>query len=111
MSVVRIIAVASLMVGLSAGARAAILYNNIGADRTTPDQVGKTGPTYNSFSTDSSGVVDTITLLLDNGGHANPSGSVDVGIFDNASNMPNNELFSFGSLLDTDPRLVFAHPG
>ena len=100
--VVRAIAVAALVVsGLSAGAQAAILFNNIGVATTSADQVSVVGPVFASFTTDGSGRVDTITLLLDNQGNPTPGGIVDVGIYSDFNTSPDTELASLGEIDDS----------
>jgi hypothetical protein len=100
--VVRAIAVAALVVsGLSAGAQAAILFNNIGVATTSADQVSVVGPVFASFTTDGSGLVDTITLLLDNQGNPTPGGIVDVGIYSDLNTSPDTELASLGEIDDS----------
>src|SRR5579863_3694449 len=75
MFAIRTIIACSLVAGLAGGAHATILFDNTGVTQTTtPDGLSSDGPQYNSFTTDTSGVVNTISLLLDNGGAPNTSG-------------------------------------
>jgi hypothetical protein len=99
---IRAIAVASLLLGSMGGAQATILYDNTGVASGFADAVGSIGPNYNSFTTDTTGSIDTVTLALENGATPNPHGTVDVAIYDNGpGNFPNNLVFDLGTISDT----------
>ena len=107
MIAVRVAVFVLLAFGVAAGASATILYDNTGAATGSADAVGLIGPNYNSFTTDGTGAVDTITLLLDNQGTPNPNGAVDVAIYDTGTSntpptiFPNNFVADLGQISDT----------
>jgi hypothetical protein len=99
---IRAIAVASVLLASVGGAQATVLYDNTGVTTGLADAVGSIGPNYNSFTTDATGSIDTVTLLLDNGGTPNPDGTIEVAIYDNGpGNFPNNLVVGLGTINDT----------
>jgi PEP-CTERM motif-containing protein len=104
MFAIRTIIACSLVAGLAGGAHATILFDNTGVTQTTtPDGLSSDGPQYNSFTTDTSGVVNTISLLLDNGGAPNTSGMTQITIYDDSGNSaPSTNSAAFvGDIPDT----------
>jgi hypothetical protein len=101
MFVVRAVTAAALMFGLAAGARAAALYDNLGVATATLEGVGPNGPLYNSFTTNSSGLVNNVALLLDLLGPPNQFGFIDVAIYADAANTPGGFLADIGTVDDT----------
>ena len=100
MFVLRSIAVGSLLLLLLAGgAQATVLYDNTGNTIRGMDPISGDGPQYNSFTTDGSGQVDTVQLMLDSTGDA--GGMVEVDIFDDNGNTPNNFINNIGFIGDS----------
>jgi hypothetical protein len=89
----------TLLAGVSANAEAAVLYRN-GAAPVAADSVPLVGPLYNSFTTDSTGQVNVVELLLDNQGDVNRGGLVEIDLFDDSGNSPNNLLTVLGDAFD-----------
>ena len=85
MFAVRAATAAALMFGLAAEARAGDLYNNLGVATASFEGVAANGPLYNSFTTNSSGLVNKVALLLDLLGPPNQFGFIDVAIYAAAS--------------------------
>jgi hypothetical protein len=90
MFVRRTVIICAFAVGSVGGANATILYDNT-EFVYQPDAVALTGPQYDSFTTGSTGAVNTISLVLDNGNfnpsnpaNPNPNGVVSVTLFPNS---------------------------
>lgn len=106
MFAVRAVTAAVVIFGLTAGARAGVLYDNLGVATTAAAPVADpTGPLYASFTTDGSGLLNSVSLLLDNQGAPNSNGVVDVAIYNDAGNTPGSIFADIGTINDTDPRL------
>jgi hypothetical protein len=97
------------------GVQATVLYNNLGAPTVAADPIAIDGPIlFNSFTTDSSGSVGTIQLLLDTS--ADVGGSVFVSIFGNSADTPGDLVAGVGPIADSQlsstPSLVtFSNTG
>jgi hypothetical protein len=74
------------MLAFTSGAQASIIYNSITAATGGGASIAGVGPLYNSFSTDSSGLLSRLELRLGLTGTANPNGAVDVAIYSDATN-------------------------
>lgn len=90
----------SLLFALGGGAQATVLYNNLSASILGTDPISDDGAQFNSFTTDSTGAVDTIQLMLDTTG--DQGGLVEVDIYDNLGNAPNNFVDNVGFVADAD---------
>jgi hypothetical protein len=95
MFVLRAATASALLVSLAGGVHAEILYDNIGFPNQ-PDPVALDGPQYDSFSTGSTGAVNSISLLLDNAGfnpsnpaNPNPNGVISVTLYQDGGDTPN----------------------
>jgi len=91
----------TLLVGVSAGAQAAVLYQNTNIAPVAADSVAFVGPLYNSFTTDSTGQVNMVSLILDNQGDVNRRGLVEIDLYDNSGNSPNNLIAVLGDAFDS----------
>ncbi len=102
MFVLRVFAASALVVGLAGSAQATVLFDNTGgiAGATTPDPTASDGPQFDSFTTDGTGAVNTVALMLDNSGDANPDGMVEVDIFDDSGTTPNDFIQEVGTISD-----------
>jgi hypothetical protein len=102
MFVLRGFAACALVVGLAGSAQATVLFDNTGgiAGATTPDPTASDGPQFGSFTTDGSGAVNTVALMLDNSDDANPDGMVEVDIFDDSGTTPNDLIQEVGTISD-----------
>ena len=60
----------SLLFMFGGGAQATVLYDNLSNPILAADPISDDGPQFNSFTTDSTGLVDTIQLMLDTTGDA-----------------------------------------
>jgi MYXO-CTERM domain-containing protein len=98
----RVFAACSLLVGLAGSAQATVLFDNTGgvAGATTPDPTASDGPQFDSFTTNSTGAVNTVALMLGNSGDANPDGMVEVDIFDDSGTTPNDFIQEVGTISD-----------
>ncbi len=83
---------------LAGGAQATVLYDNTGNAILGMDPVSGDGPQYDSFTTDGSGRVNIVQLTLDSTGDV--GGMVEVDIFDDNGNTPNNLVFNLGFVSD-----------
>jgi len=101
LAMLRALVYGALWLALAGGAQAAVLYNNLAQTPGGQDPVANDGPQYNSFSTDATGTVDSINLLLSNGGSPNPSGVVEVDLFDSVANAPSTLVRMLGDVSDT----------
>lgn len=97
----RAISLSALILCSATAARAGVLYDNTGVGVFGTDPVAADGPQFNSFTTDASGQVDTVTLLLDSGVAPNSAGLVDVAIYDDGGDFPNNPVADLGDIFDT----------
>ncbi len=111
----RVCGLLSLLLVWGGGVHATVLYNNLGAPTVAPDSISVDGPIlFNSFTTDSSGSVGTIQLLLDTS--AAVGGSVFVSIFGNSADTPGDPVAGVGPIADSQlsssPSLVtFSNTG
>ena len=97
----RALALGTCTLSVLPAARAGVLYDNTGVGVFGVDPVVADGPQYNSFTTDGSGLINTITLMLDSGILPNGAGSVDVAIYDDGGIFPNNFVTDLGDVADT----------
>jgi hypothetical protein len=88
----------SLLLVFGAGAQATVLYNNLSTPILGTDPISDDGAQFNSFTTDSTGAVDAIQLMLDTTG--DQGGLVEVDIYDNLGNEPNNFIDNVGFVAD-----------
>lgn len=89
----------SLLFMFGGGAQATVLYDNLSNPILAADPISDDGPQFNSFTTNSTGLVDTIQLMLDTTGDV--GGLVEVDIFDDLGNAPNNFIDNVGFVADS----------
>jgi hypothetical protein len=77
-----------------------VLYDNTGVAVFGVDPVAADGPQSNSFTTDGSGVINTITLMLDSGILPNMAGAVDVAIYNDGGTFPDSLVSDLGDIRD-----------
>lgn len=99
MLALRSLTVGSMLLLLAGGAQATVLYDNTGNTIAGMDSTSGDGPQYNSFTTDRTGTVNTIQLMLDSTGDL--GGIIQVDIFDDAGNTPNNPIDNVGFINDS----------
>jgi PEP-CTERM motif len=104
MSGIRALAIVSLLLGPCAVANATVLYDNTlvtsgGFDLLSDDN----GLQFNSFTAlGSLAHVDTVQVLLSNGGVPGGSGNVQVAIYNNSADAPGSLFAPVGSVSDTN---------
>lgn len=87
---------------LSGGARAAVIYDNVGAMSVSSDSVAEIGPLANSFSTGASGfsLADVKVLVQGFGG----TGSTTVSLLSDNATSPGSLLAIIGTIADASLR-------
>jgi hypothetical protein len=106
-----ILATLALLLGRGAPAKAAILYDNLGATTSSNDSISLFGPLADSFSTGASAVILTDVKVLLSG--APNEGSTDVQLLGDDGTSPGSLLTTIGSLSDaslTGTDTVFDFP-
>jgi hypothetical protein len=94
------ISLGALILCSVATCRADVLYDNTGQGIFGEDPVVLDGPQYNSFTTGASGLLNTVTLLLDSGRVPNRAGAVDVAVYGDGGNFPRNLVANLGDVAD-----------
>lgn len=101
MSYLRTITFSALALCAASAADAAILYDNTGQAVFGTDPISADGPQYNSFSTNASGTVSAIALMLDSGILPNANGTVDIALYDDGGTFPDNFVADLGDVMDS----------
>lgn len=78
-----------------------VIYDDTNANIGLPGSVAAGSSLYNSFTTDSTGLVDTVALLLSITGTANASAAIEIDLYDDNDLVPNNFLALIGAVTDT----------
>lgn len=93
------LAAGAALILLGGGARAAVLYDNIGATSVSSDPIASFGPLADSFSTGASGfsLADVKVLLQRSGG----TGSTTVSLLSDNATSPGSLLTTIGTIADT----------